>query len=329
MIFGRNKLKNSGGDAQAQGWERELLKELATASLKEQRRARRWGIFFKLLTFAYLTAVLVVWLQGEIPESTLKPGSKHTAVVEVEGIIAPDSEASADKVITGLRKAFKDSGTKGVILRINSPGGSPVQSGYINDEVVRLKEKYPDIPIYAVVTDLCASGGYYVAAAADKIYVDKASIVGSIGVLMNGFGFVESMEKLGVERRLLTAGVNKAILDPFSPLKESDVVHIKRMLERIHQQFIATVKAGRGERLKESEELFSGLFWTGEESVQLGLADALGSSSYVAREVIGAEEIVDFTAKEELLERLAKRLGAGATAALAAIVGVESTPVLR
>ncbi|MCB1752673.1 MAG: S49 family peptidase, partial [Gammaproteobacteria bacterium] len=206
---------------------------------------------------------------------------------------------------------------------------SPVQAGYINDEINRLKKKYTDIPVYAVVTDLCASGGYYIAVAADKIYVDKASVVGSIGVLMNGFGFVGSMEKLGVERRLLTAGENKAVFDPFSPVKPKDVVHMKKILARIHRQFIDAVKAGRGERLKESEELFSGLFWTGEESIELGLADSLGSSSFVAREVIGAEDIVDFTASEDLLERFAKRLGAGAASTLGWISGAWNAPLLR
>jgi len=329
MFFKRKKINSGSAEAESPEWERQLVRELATASLREQRKARRWGIFFKLLGFAYVTVLLLVWLPEKLPESALKTGSKHTAVIEVKGVIADDGEASADKINGALRKAFKDTNTKGVILRINSPGGSPVQAGYINDEVKRLRQKHPDTPIYAVVTDICASGGYYIAAAADKIYVDKASIVGSIGVLMNGFGFVGSMEKLGIERRLMTAGENKAILDPFSPLKESDVEHVHKLLERIHQQFIDQVKAGRGERLNETDELFSGLFWTGEESIELGLADELGSSSYVAREVIGAEDLVDFTEKEDLLERFAKRMGAGVAATLGQILGTGSTPALR
>jgi len=329
MFFKRKKINSGPAEFRVDGWERELLRELATASFKEQRKARRWGIFFKLLGFTYITVLLALWLPDKLPNANLNPGSKHTAVIEVKGVIASDSEASADKIIGSLRKAFEDSGTEGVILRINSPGGSPVQAGYINDEINRLKKKYPDTPVYAVVTDLCASGGYFIAVAADKIYVDKASVVGSIGVLMNGFGFVGSMEKLGVERRLLTAGENKAVLDPFSPLKPNDVAHVKEMLDGIHKQFIDRVKAGRGERLQESEELFSGLFWTGEESIELGLADHLGSSSYVAREVIGAEEIVDFTASEDLLERFAKRLGAGAASSMARIIGAGSTPQMR
>ncbi|MCP5407037.1 MAG: S49 family peptidase [Chromatiaceae bacterium] len=329
MLFKRNKINDGSTVGQADRWERELLRELATASLKEQRKARRWSIFFKLLGFAYLTVLLALWLPEKLPDSALKPGSKHTAVIEIKGVIASDSEASADRIIGSLRKAFEDGGTKGVILRINSPGGSPVQAGYVNDEINRLKKKYKDIPVYAVVTDLCASGGYYIAVAADKIYVDKASVVGSIGVLMNGFGFVGSMEKLGVERRLLTAGENKAVFDPFSPVKPNDVVHMKKMLDRIHNQFIDIVKSGRGERLKESEEIFSGLFWTGEESIELGLADGLGSSSYVAREIIGAEEIVDFTSSEDLLERFAKRLGAGVASGLARIIAAGTAPVLH
>ncbi|MCP5428328.1 MAG: S49 family peptidase [Chromatiaceae bacterium] len=329
MIFNRKEINNGHDDFPASGWERELLRELATASFKEQRKARRWSIFFKLFAFAYLTVLLMLWLPEKLPDASLKPSGKHTAVIEVKGVIASDTEASADKIIGSLRKAFEDEKTKGVILRINSPGGSPVQSGYINDEINRLKKQYPDTPVYAVVTDLCASGGYYIAVAADKIYVDKASIVGSIGVLMNGFGFVGSMEKLGVERRLLTAGENKAIFDPFSPLKPNDMIHMRKMLDRVHRQFIDTVKAGRGERLQESEEIFSGLFWTGEESIKLGLADELGSSSYVAREVIGAENLVDFTDKEDLLERFAKRLGAGTVASLSRLMDTMSAPMLR
>jgi protease-4 len=238
----------------------------------------------------------------------------HTALVELSGVIAPTSEASADRIITALRRAFEDEGTKGVILRINSPGGSPVQSGYINDEIKRLRTLHPETPLYAVITDICASGGYYVAAAADKIYADKASLVGSIGVLMNGFGFVELMEKLGVERRLFTAGDHKGFLDPFTPTNDEEMEHVRSMLGDIHNQFIETVKAGRGDRLKSEKDTFSGLIWTGERSVEMGLIDALGSSSYVAREIIGEENIVDFTAHEPYFEKLAKRFGASASA---------------
>lgn len=308
-------------------WEREIVQKLAFSSLAEQRRSRRWGIFFKFLTFAYLTVLLILWIPDQLPGTSLKAGAKHTALVEVNGLIADDAEASADNVISGLREAFEDKKTKGVILRINSPGGSPVQAGYINDEIRRLKEKHADIPVYAVVTDLCASGGYYIAVAADEIYVDKASIVGSIGVLMSSFGLVEGMENLGIERRLITAGEHKGIMDPFSPAEEFDRGYIQQMLNKIHQQFIATVRKGRGDRLKETEETFSGLFWTGEESVAIGLADALGSSSYVAREVIGAEDIVDFSAKEDIVERLAKRFGAGAASSLSRIWGGDGPQI--
>jgi protease-4 len=297
------------------------------SSINETRRARRWGIFFKLLTFAYLFALLLLWMPDEFPDAPIKSDG-HTAVVEVAGIIASEGKASADNVVTGLRRAFKDKNTKGVIIRINSPGGSPVQSGYINDEIRRLKGVHPDIPVYAVLADICASGGYYVAVAADKIYADKASIVGSIGVLMNGFGFVETLDKLGVERRLLTAGENKAVMDPFSPLKKSDVAHMQSMLDQIHRQFIQVVKEGRGDRLKGGDELFSGLFWSGEQSVELGLVDGLGSASYVARELIGVEEMVDFTPSENLFERLAERMGAGAASTLARVTGLNWGPRL-
>lgn len=225
-----------------EGWERELLEKLATASITEQRRARRWGIFFKLLTFAYLVMLLILWLPDTLSDAAIKSTKEHTALVEINGVIADDSDASADNVVTALRSAFEDKKTKGVILRINSPGGSAVQAGYINDEIRRLKEKHPKIPVYAVVTDMAASGGYYIAVAADEIYVDKASIVGSIGVLMSTFGFERSMEKLGIERRLLTAGEHKGILDPFSPLKSEEKRHIQNMLDQVHQQFIQAVR---------------------------------------------------------------------------------------
>src|SRR5688572_900120 len=295
-------------------WERELVTRLASAALKEQRRARLWGIFFKLLTFAYVTLILIMavdW-QGRTGSS----GKKHTAMVEMSGTIAPGGEASADKVTSGLQAAFKDKNTQGVVLRINSPGGSPVQAQTIYDEMRRLREKYPDIPLYAVVEDMCASGGYFVAAGADRIYVGRASIVGSIGVLMNGFGFTGLMDKLGVERRLITAGENKGMLDPFSPLDEKDKSHIQTMMKDIHEQFIGVVREGRGKRLKDTPDLFSGLIWTGQKSVDLGLADGIGSLEFVAREVVKAEEIVDFTQKENLAEKFAKRFGAGAASAV-------------
>ncbi len=307
-------------------WERELIGRVSFAAITEQRRARRWGIFFKALGFAYVGFILYLYLPTH-DTAGIAVGKRHTAVVEVNGVIAGDTEASADAIISGLRAAFKDSGTAGVVLRINSPGGSPVQAGYVNDEVKRLREKYPDIPLYAVITDICASGGYYIAAAADQIYADKASLVGSIGVLMNGFGFVDSMEKLGVERRLLTAGEHKGFLDPFSPLKESDVEHMRTVLESTHRQFIKIVREGRGDRLVENSKLFSGLVWTGEQGLEMGLVDALGSSSYVAREVVGEERIVDFTHKPNPLERFADRLGASFANVLATQLGLSQQPI--
>ena len=297
----------AGGSAT--NWERQTLEKVALAAVQEQRRARHWGIVFKMLLFIYLFALLFVAL-GWFGKKDSSPG-KHSALVDLQGVISSSSVASAEVVMAGLQDAFKDKRTQGVILRINSPGGSPVQAGHINDEIRRLRAKHPDIPLYAVVEDICASGGYYVAVAADRIYVDKASIVGSIGVLMDGFGFTGAMEKLGVERRLLAAGDNKGFLDPFSPLLEPQQEHARQMLGDIHQQFIGVVRQGRGNRLRETSDMFSGLLWVGQKSVELGLADALGSVDYVAREVIKAEDIVDFTPRENIAERLAKRFGAG------------------
>jgi protease-4 len=233
-------------------------------------------------------------------------------MVELNGTIAPGSDASAEKVIAALQAAFKDGNTQGVVMRINSPGGSPVQSQTIYDEMRRLRKKYPEIPLYAVVEDICASGGYFVAAGADRIYVGKASIVGSIGVLMNGFGFTGLMEKLGVERRLITAGENKAMLDPFSPLDEKEKKHVQSLMKDVHEQFIGVVREGRGQRLKETPDMFSGLIWTGQKSVELGLADGIGSLESVARDVVKAEDIVDFTQKENIAEKFARRFGASA-----------------
>jgi protease IV len=288
-------------------WEREVIEKLATSALREQRSARRWGIFFKLLGFAYLTILLLLLLLPRLDDVS---SGKHTALVEITGVIDSKGDASADRVTVALQSAFKDKNTQGVILRINSPGGSPVQAGIIYDEIKRLRGLYPSTPMYAVVEDLCASGGYYIAAAADKIYVDKASIVGSIGVIMDGWGFTGTMEKLGVERRALTAGENKAFLDPFSPEDEKQKKHALTMLNEIHQQFIDVVRKGRGKRLKESPDMFSGLMWTGAKSIELGLSDGFGSVDYVAREVLKAEDIVDYTQKDNLAERFAKRFGA-------------------
>jgi len=309
----------------AESWERAVLERLVRSVLDEQRRARRWGILFKSLGFVYLFIVLFLalgWLGGK---DRGLPG-KHTALVEITGVIAPDSQASAERVNAGLQDAFKDTKTMGVILRVNSPGGSPVQAAQINGEMRRLRALYPKIPLYVVVEDICASGGYYVAVAADRIYVDQASLVGSIGVLMDGFGFTGTMQKLGVERRLLTAGENKGFLDPFSPLNPKQKEYAEKLLAEVHRQFIDVVKQGRGKRLKETPELFSGLIWTGQQSIELGLADALGSVDYVAREVIKAEDIVDFTPHENLIERFSRRFGAATAEAL---VRLGASPQLR
>ena len=306
-MFDKDAASSSSRDSN-DDWNRDLVNRLAFAAVDEQRRARRWGIFFKFLMAGYLLLLLFLYLPTDWSDLS-KVSEKHTALIDFKGIITDSSEASADKIITGLRAAFEDEGTAGVILRANSPGGSPVQSAYIYDEIKRLRELYPDTPLYAVVTDICASGCYYVASAADEIYVDKSSIIGSIGVRMDSFGFVDTMEKLGVERRLYTAGKSKGFLDPFTPSKASDVEHVKVLLESIHTQFINSVKTGRGDRLKDHPKLFTGLVWTGEESLSMGLADEIGSSGYVAREVIGEEEIVEFTEKPDLLERLSERIG--------------------
>lgn len=299
-------------------WERATLERIALRALDEQRRARQWSTLIRLLWLTLLFLVVAAalgWIGGSGKEP-LRTG-RHTALVDLKGVIGVESQASADKVITALNAAFKDRHTQGVVLRINSPGGSPVQSGYINDEIRRLRAKYPDIPVHAVVQDLCASGGYYVAVAAERIYVDKASLVGSIGVIMSGFGFTGTMDKLGVDRRAYTAGENKDFLDPFAPENPAHKEHATRMLDEIHQQFIKVVRDGRGKRLKESPEIFSGLVWTGQRAVELGLADAYGSLESVARDVIKAEEIVDFTPEENYFEELSKRLGAGAASSAA------------
>lgn len=290
-------------------WEREVVTQLAESSLREQRRARRWGIFFKALTFAYIGGIIFMF--GDANMAKIDTSEKHTALIELSGVIADKEEASADNIVTALRDAFENENSAGVILRINSPGGSPVQSGYIYDEIRRLRKANPDTPLYAVVTDICASGGYYIASAADKIYADKASIVGSIGVRMDNFGFVDAMNKLGIERRTLTAGENKALLDPFLPENEKAKAHMQTMLSEIHQQFIDAVKQGRGDRLDTNVDgVFSGLIWTGEAAVTIGLVDELASASHVAREVIGEETIIDYTLKEDIFERFADRLGA-------------------
>ena len=298
-------------------WQRDAIEKLASSALTEQRTARRWSIFFKGLTFAYLFIILFLAM-GWLGDGKTSTGS-HTALIEVAGVIEAGGAVNADSFMSSLHDAYDDKNTKGIILRINSPGGSPVQAGIINDEIKRQKKLHPKIPVYAVVEDICASGGYYIAAAADKIYVDKASIVGSIGVLMDGYGFTEVMKKVGVERRLMTAGENKAMLDPFSPVNPKHQALAQAMLNGIHEQFKTVVRQGRGSRLKETPETFSGLFWSGEESIKLGLADAFGSADYVARDVIKEEKMVDFTAQEDFTSRIAKRIGAS----MAKAIGID------
>ncbi len=290
------------------GWERQTLEKLVLASVAEQRAARRWKIFFRLLWIGLLAALVWLIYRDVSPSSSVsKP---HTALIEVRGAIAADAEASAQTIVASLRSAFEDPGAQGVVLLINSPGGSPVQAGIIADEIHRLKALH-DKPIHAVVEETCASAAYYIASAADNIYVDKASIVGSIGVMMNGFGFTGLMDKIGVERRLMTAGENKGFMDPFSPQSEAQMRHVQEMLDDIHQQFIEVVRRGRGERLVETPDTFSGLIWSGQRAVALGLADELASLEQVARDVIQAEEIIDYTQRENVAQRLVRRFGAG------------------
>jgi protease-4 len=302
-----DEIKNHSADKEQ--WQADIISKLAFSAVTEQRRRRRWSIFFKSLFFSYLLIIFIMVYTSSDGSSNLGKANEHTALVEVQGVIAEGADASADNIIQGLRNAFAEPKAKAIILRINSPGGSPVQAGYVYDEIKRLRKLHKDKKVYAVVSDICASGGYYIAVAADEIYADKASIVGSIGVLMNGFGFTEAMKKVGVERRLYTAGSSKGFLDPFSEVKAADKAHIQTLLGTIHKQFIDTVKEGRGKRLVDDEKLFTGLVWTGEESVALGLTDGLGSSSFVAREIIEAEKIIDYTPHQNYLDRFADRLG--------------------
>ena len=308
------------------GWERVTLEKLAFAALNEQKATRQWKTFVRLAWLGFFIVLLWLALSRGPASSVNSTTTAHTAVVEIKGEIASGADASAEFINAALKAAFEDEGAKAVVLLINSPGGSPVQAGMMNDEILRLKAKHKK-PVYAVVEETCASAAYYIAVSADKIYVDKASIVGSIGVLMDGFGFTGLMEKLGVERRLLTAGENKGFLDPFSPQNEKQRELALALLAQIHQQFIAVVKAGRGDRLKETPETFSGLFWNGQQAVELGLADSLGNLEFVAREVVKAEEIIDYTRRENVAERLAKRFGAAMGEG--AFKALQAMPVLR
>jgi len=310
-------------------WERETLERLVFATVREQRASRRWGIFFKLSFL--LLAFFSIWAYFDFNFGTsdIESLGRHTALIEIDGSIDTEGSGAADTVIPSLNKAFSDPGSAAVVLRINSPGGSPVQAGIIVDEIQRLKRGYPNKPLYVVVDEICASGGYYIAAAGDKIYVNKASIVGSVGVLMDGFGFTGLMDKLGVERRLLTAGENKGFLDPFSPQSDKQKQHALTMLNEIHEQFIAVVRAGRGKRLKENPDIFSGLYWTGAKAVEMGLADGFGTVDTVARDVVKAEDIIDYTAHEGLPERVLKKFGASVGAGAVKSVYRGAVPSLR
>ncbi len=316
------------GPANHPNWERDTLEKLLFATVREQRTARRWSIFFKLLVLGAIFFSLWAYFDFSTG-SDIEALGKHTALIEIDGNIEAEGSGSANSVIPSLNKAFRDVGSVAVVLRINSPGGSPVQAGMIVDEILRLRKGYPAKPVYVVVDEICASGGYYIAAAADKIFVNKASIVGSIGVLMDGFGFTGTMEKAGVERRLLTAGENKGFMDPFSPQSDKHKAHAQAMLNEIHQQFIGVVRAGRGKRLKETPDMFSGLFWSGARAVEMGLADGYGSVDSVAREIVKVDDIVDYTAHEGLPERVLKKFGASVGAGAVKSLYRGATPAVR
>ena len=305
----RQSFRDSGREPR---WEQSVIEKIATESLKEQRRARRWSVFFKSLGFAYVAIALLIAGRNGAFNFSLSTPESHTAIVDVKGVIASGNDASAGRIVAGVKAAFENENTAGVILRINSPGGSPVQSGRIYDEVKRLREEHEDIPLYAVIEDIGASGGYYIAASADKIFADKGSLVGSIGVRSGGFGFVDTIEKLGVERRLITSGNNKAFLDPFSPIKPDEVAHMENVLANVHEQFKTAVREGRGDALSDSDEIFSGLIWTGEQAVENGLVDGIGSEMSIARDLFAAEKLVNFTPRDGLLDQLAGGVGASA-----------------
>ncbi|WP_136420215.1 S49 family peptidase [Noviherbaspirillum sp.] len=326
--FEQNNQSTSGTPSRKEGWERDILEKLALATLNEQRARRRWNIFFRFLTLGVIAFGL--WIAFGMANKEDEILGPHTALIEIDGTIEAGTSGAADSVIPALDRAYSEDNAVGVILRINSPGGSPVQAGMINDEIIRLRKEYPRKPLYVVVDEICASGGYYIAAAADKIFVNKASIVGSIGVLMDGFGFTGLMDKLGVERRLMTAGENKGFLDPFSPQSAKQKSYAQEMLNEVHQQFIDVVRQGRGKRLKETPETFSGLFWSGSKAVEIGLADGFGTVDSVARDELKAEDIVDYTQHEGLSERLLKKFGgAVGTAVMASIWSSAAKPGFR
>lgn len=309
-----------------QKWERELIEKAVLAQVKELTRQRRWSIFFKLFFISLIVFVIFMGFKNGKPRSVIK---EHTALVNVDGIIGSDNGVTADEIATGLREAFESEQSKAVIVRIHSPGGSPVQSAYVYDEIMRLKALYPNKKVYAVITDIGASGGYFIAAAADEIYANASSIVGSIGVLMPNFGFKDLAEKVGVEQRSLSAGDNKMFMDPFAPQDEKQIAHAQKLLDNVHKQFIDAVKKGRGDRLKNSGEIFSGLFWTGEQAMALGLVDHLGSAGYVAREVVQQEHIIDYTVSDNLLDRLASRFGAAMGQSISTRLGLSHQTTMQ
>ena len=323
-----NQTDSDSGPLQQPTWERDVLAKLASEALKEQRRSRRWSVFFRLAFLGYFVLLTVLMLPDDFSIDS-SDSEKHTALVRLEGVISDQSEASARLVVKGLKAAFADKDSAAVVLKINSPGGSPVQAGGIHDEILRLRNKYPDIPLYTVIEDICASGGYYVAVASDRIFANRASIVGSIGVLMNSFGFVDAMEKVGIQRRLLTAGEHKGFMDPFSPLTEDAKSHLEGLLHTIHQQFVDVVKQGRGGRLSDDQDLFTGLVWTGQQGVELGLVDELASLGTVARDIVKEQRVVDFTVSHSYVDRFSRSLGASISEPLVNQLRGESAFLLQ
>jgi protease-4 len=319
-------MENQQQPPKPDGWERDILEKVALAAISEQTRARRWSVFFRSLIFLYLAVIIGVSVYPDMKGELGGDGKTHTAVINITGVIADGKDTDADGIIKSLRAAVKNKNTKGIILHSNSPGGSPVQSAYIYNEIKSIKKTNPKLPIYAVVSDICASGCYYIASATDKIFVSPASLIGSIGVLMDGFGFVDTMKTVGVERRLLTAGAHKAMLDPFSPPKEEETQYMQGLINQVHQQFITAVKQGRGDRLKETPDMFSGLIWTGEESLKIGIADEFGDDRSIAKDKIGAERLVDFTESDKFFDKLANKMG---TSIAHVIRSAIETPALR
>lgn len=316
---------NTGG---SQKIEQSLMQDLLHEYMKERKRKHRRSFILKALLLILL-GYLAYQIFNVYYQQPAWKASPHAALIDIRGPIFDTAKSSADNIAKALSEAYKDKGTKAILLRINSPGGSPVQADNVYNMVTRLREKHPKIKVYAICTDICASAAYYIAASADKIYANPSSLVGSIGVLYNGFGFVDSLQKLGIERRLVTAGKYKGFLDPFSPTNATEETYLKTMLNIIHKQFENNVKRGRGTRLVQDPDIFSGLFWTGVQAKQRGLIDDYGSAGYVARKIVKTKKIVDYTVEPNYLEKIVKQFGAGISDHLVTKLGIDSSQIIR